>query len=102
RKDSRRSVKLASQAGALEREIASLLLTVDSRDEAVINLVSAGSCFLDARRNVEALRAFREALTLNPPEPLRAFLESQLKKLSAVAVPGSIFGTSQAMVRGNN
>lgn len=100
-KQSKKAVKLASQAGALEREIAGLLLAEDSPDEAIVNLVSAGSCFVDARRNVEAVRAFREALELKPPDGIRTFLHAQLKKLGSLEVPGAVFSEVEAVVRGN-
>jgi superfamily II DNA or RNA helicase len=100
-KKTRRVVELASEAGALEREIAGILQS-ESPEEALINLVSAGSCFVDARRNIEAVRAFQEALALEPTDAVRTLVKRQLMQLGSVTMPGSIFRAIETVVRGND
>ena len=88
-------VQLASEAASLERLIAELLIDENSRDEAVINLISAGSCFVDARRTVEARRAFDLALDIASSDSVRSLIQHQLGRARGVGVPGVCIRRSQ-------
>ncbi len=99
----RRVVETASRVGALERTIAVTLLSDGNASDAVINLVSAGSCFLDARRNIEAVRAFNAALEIADSQQARAEIERLMSgiTIARVSVPGSIFSEATASIDDN-
>ena len=95
-------VQLASEAASLERLIAELLIDENARDEAVINLISAGSCFVDARRTVEARRAFDLALDIASSDSVRSLIQHQRSELEELASPGSVFVDLNVKIDGNS
>lgn len=101
RKSTRDVVTLSSRAGTLEMRVALSLLAAGKKAEAVINLVSAGSCYIDARRDVEAKRALMLALTLSEQESITAETKTHLEKIGNVEFPGSLFSSARVHVRGN-
>lgn len=56
-------VTLSLEAATLELELANVFLERSATEDAVINLVSAGSCFIDALRHQDARDAFERALS---------------------------------------
>ena len=100
-RESARIVRLSSEAGVLEREIANAILQDGDVEEAVINFVSSGSCFVDARRTVEAKRSFEYAFANAKTEAVRNFVEQQLMSLRSVTIPGGVFVSVPVRIRGN-
>jgi DNA repair protein RadD len=103
-KERRKVVELASRAAALERTIARTLLNDGQASDAIINFVSAGSCFMDARRDIEARRAFDDAFRLSDLPAMRAEIERLTSSLGTKPdprVPGAVFGEVAANIDGN-
>jgi len=94
-------VTLASRAGSLERTIAAALLESGRVSEAVINLISAASCFIDARRHVEAKRAYTEAMQLSDRIAIHRMVRESGVLDKQTATPGRVFRTSSFAVKGN-
>jgi superfamily II DNA or RNA helicase len=103
-KERRKIIELASRAAALERTIARILMNGQVSD-AIINLVSAASCFVDARRDIEARRAFADALRLSDSPATRAEIErlmSSSKIKQDLHVPGTVFVELAVNIEGNS
>lgn len=106
-KEKRKIIEFASRAGALERTIAQALIDDGHASEAIVNFVSAGSCFVDARREIEARRAFETALRLSDSPTVRTEIERLMSSTSSRAkqdlhAPGTVFVDVMANVEGNH
>ena len=92
---------LASAASALEGALAHHLLKAGRTTEAVINLVSQGSCLLDARRLSEAKRVFAKAYSLTTESALRDWIAAQHDGIPIDHTPASVFSAVTPHIEGN-
>lgn len=92
--------ELASIAASLESRIARSYLDSGRIEDAVVNVISEASCFVDAERPIEARKAWSRALALTSSDRLRKFVESQLSSTEPRSIE-SIFSQVTAHITNN-
>jgi DNA repair protein RadD len=96
----KRGRALASEIASMEVTIADEYLAKGRKDFAVVNLISAASCFLDANRQIEARRAFEKASAIAEESGLREWVETVMARLPST-LPGTIFQTARPNIESN-
>jgi phosphoglycolate phosphatase-like HAD superfamily hydrolase len=84
RTDPSRVVTLAAKAADLEGLIANVLLKENRPEKAVANFISQASCLVDANRIDDAVNVFARARDIAPTVKLRAWIDVELQRVSAM------------------
>jgi len=98
----RRSIlELASHIAFLEGELVHYYLKEKDVANAVVSLVSQGSCLKDARRFHETYRLFKKALECSTHDPTKTWLREAIKELPSEAIRDNIFSQCQPAILKN-
>lgn len=98
----REVIELASEVAALENSIANAYLNIGNVNNAVISFISQASCLVDAKRETEAIRVYKRALTLTTTVATRHWIEEELSRFRHITIKPNPFATLSPDIEANN